>query len=261
MNWKRLLRKAIIADGGQAAVARQIGYSASTVSAVLNGKYNGSTAAIEQAVLQTYGGKMTEQAVPAGYRKNALGHLVPIESIKEEDLLRDEFVTAAVVEARKVASVVAEFKVKLAGDMEALLDLAAEKYGAKMGGERGNVTLTSFDGRYQILRAVADRLDFDERLQVAKSLIDECLREWTRDSRAEIRALIDSAFQVDKKGRINSKRILALRSLKIEHQTWKRAMEAISDAVQVTGSRTYFRLYERDDRGEYRQIPLDFSGI
>ena len=76
-----------------------------------------------------------------------------------------------------------------------------------------------------------------------------------------MRTLIEDAFQVDKKGRINTQRILGLRKLKIEHATWKRAMEAIGDAVTVTGSCTYYRVYERDDRGEYRQLSLDFSGI
>ena len=65
---------------------------------------------------------------------------------------------------------------------------------------------------------------------------------------------------MDKKGRINSKRILSLRKLKIEHPTWLKAMEAIGDAVTVTGSCTYFRFYERDERGQYQQVPLDFSG-
>jgi len=204
---------------------------------------------------------MTKIAIPEGYRQNAAGHLVPVESIKEEDLLRDEFVRSVIEEAKKLSAVVTAFKDRLGDEMQAFLDMSAEQYGAKLGGARGNVTLTSFDGRYQILRAVSDQLDFDERLQVAKSLIDDCLREWTKDSRAEIRALIDSAFQVDKKGRINSKRILALRNLKIEDGTWKRAMEAIADAIKVTGSRVYYRMYERDERGEYRQIQMDFSGV
>lgn len=199
--------------------------------------------------------------IPEGYRKNAAGHLVPAESIKEEDLLRDEFVRQMVSEARIVAGVVAGFKEKLAEEMQAFLDMSAAQYGASLGGVRGNVTLTSFDGRYQILRAVADQIDFNEKLQAAKAIIDDLLREWTRDSRSEIRALIENAFQVDKKGKVNTKRILGLRSLKIEDPHWLRAMEAIADAITVVGSRVYFRMYERDEKGNYQQIPLDFSGI
>ncbi|MBV5329997.1 MAG: DUF3164 family protein, partial [Chlorobium sp.] len=92
------------------------------------------------------------------------------------------------------------------------LDLSAEKYGVTLGGVKGNINLVSFDGRFKVLREVSERLDFDERLQAAKALIDECLREWTRDSGAEVRTLIEDAFQVDKKGRINTQRILGLRT-------------------------------------------------
>lgn len=203
----------------------------------------------------------SETAVPEGYKKNAIGHLVPIETIKEIDLARDEFVQDAVAKAGVLAAAVAGFKARLSDDMQAFLELSAEKYGADLAGEKGNLTLTSFDGRYKIVRAISERLDFDERLQAAKALVDECLREWSKAAGPELRAVVDSAFQVDKKGRINTKRILALRSLKIEHPTWKKAMTAIGDAVQVVGSCVYFRIYERDSDGNYHQLALDFSAM
>ena len=58
-------------------------------------------------------------------------------------------------------------------DVQAFVELSAEQYGAKLGGIKGNVTLTSYDGKYKIQRAIAEYLHFDERLQVAKELIDD----------------------------------------------------------------------------------------
>ncbi len=260
MDWRKLLNKAIVADGSQGKVAKALGYSPATISQTVAGIYPGDTAGIAQKVMEIYGGK-TMQEVPAGYMVNGVGHLVHIESIKDIDLARDEFVKGVVAKAGEVSVVLDQFKQQLAGDMQAFLELSAEKYGADLGGARGNLSLTSFDGRYKVLRAVSERLDFDERLQAAKELVDSCLREWSKESGPELRTLIDSAFQVDKKGRINAKRILSLRTLKIEHPTWKQAMEAISDAVTVVGSCTYYRVYERDEAGNYQQISLDFSGV
>jgi hypothetical protein len=34
---------------------------------------------------------------------------------------------------------------------------------------------------------MADRIAFDERLQAAKSLIDQCLADWTEDARQELK--------------------------------------------------------------------------
>ncbi len=262
MSWTRLLHQAVAAEGSMTAVARKLGYSTSTISRIMAGTYAADTGAVASKVTEIYGSFTTmNENIPDGYKKNGLGHLVPIEAIKEEDLARDEFVLEAIARANHISHVVTTYKLQLADDMQAFLDLAAEKYGATLGGVRGNVTLTSFDGKYQLMRAVSDLFDFNETLQAAKALIDSCLREWTSDSRPEIRALIDDAFQVDKKGKINAKRILGLRKLNINDEKWRRAMEAISDSLTVTGSRTYFRLYERDDGGNYRQIPLDFSTV
>jgi len=204
---------------------------------------------------------MTTIAIPEGYKRNALGHLVPVAQIEEVDLLRDEFVLRSLQMVKSMKEDLAAFKNKMAGDMDAFLDLSAEKYGVKMGGVKGNITLTSYDGRYRITREVAERIEFDERLQAAKVLVDECLREWTKSSASEVRTLIEDAFQVDKKGKINTQRILGLRKFKIDHPTWKKAMAAIGDAVTVTGSCVYHRFYERDEQGRYQQISLDFAGV
>lgn len=262
MDCRELLRKAIYAEGSQALVAAKLGYSPATVSRMVAGIYSGDIVGISEKIMEVYGGKKTMlQDVPDGYMMNGVGHLVPIESIKEIDLARDEFVKSVAAKAAKMSLMLNTFKAQVAGDMQAFLELSAEKYGADLGGARGNLSLTSYDGRFKILRAVSERLDFDERLQAAKELVDACLREWSKEAGPELRTLVESAFQVDKKGRINAKRILSLRTLKIEHPTWQKAMEAIGDAVTVVGSCTYYRIYERDDEGNYIQIGLDFSGV
>jgi hypothetical protein len=122
--------------------------------------------------------------------------------------------------------------------------------------------LVSFDGRFKVQLANHDNLVFDERLQAAKSLIDECLREWTADSRPEIKALIDNAFAVDKEGKISLARVFNLRSLKIDDAKWLRAMTAISEAVTIVGSKSYIRIYERNEQTQkYEPISLDIAGV
>ena len=195
------------------------------------------------------------------FMTDAQGRMVPLDMIKEIDLARDALVKEIVNGAEKAAAVLKDFKQQAMGDVGAFVELSAEKYGAKVGGNKGNVTLTSFDGRYKVQRAIAEHVYFDERLQAAKSLIDECLRAWTSDSRPEIQVLIDDAFQVDKQGNINTNRILSLRRLPIKDAKWQQAMDAIGDALQVGGSKAYLRVYERQADGGYKQINLDLAAI
>lgn len=205
---------------------------------------------------------MTAQtSIPEGYKKDGQGRLIPIEAIKPIDIERDLLVAKLVDDAKKCAAMLRDYKAGAFGDIAAFIEMSAEQYGAKVGGEKGNVTLMSFDGRYKVLRACDESITFDERLQAAKALIDECLRDWTKTSGPEIRALIDDAFEVSKQGQLNTGRILALRRVAIDDPRWQDAMQAISESVQVVGSKAYIRVYEREGESDrYVPIPLDVAG-
>ena len=209
---------------------------------------------------------MNTKTTPASetpvHMENALGHLVPVEMIKPIDLERDKLVKELVAAARGLNKTIAQFKADAFGDIAAFVQLSAEQYGAVIGGTKGNVTLMSFDGRFKVQRAVSETLAFDERLQAAKALIDECIHEWAKGSLPEIKALVNDAFQVDKQGSINTGRVLGLRRMDISDERWQRAMQAISEAVQVVGSKSYVRVYERvGDSDHYVPIPLDVAAV
>lgn len=193
------------------------------------------------------------------YLEDAQGRLVPVESIKPVDLARDALVSEIFAAAQAVRAALREFRTRAMADILAFADLSAEKYGQVRGGRKGNITLTSFDGETRVALAHGDLLAFDERLGAAKALIDECLSEWTEDSRHEVRALISDAFSVDKAGRINTARVLGLRRLKFEDPRWLAAMEAIADSLTVAATRSYIRVYKRDSAGDYQQVPLDLA--
>lgn len=196
------------------------------------------------------------------YKTDDKGRLVPIESIKEIDLMRDELVMELIKKAQIVNQQLTQFKQETFADIQAFIELSAEKYNAKIGGRKGNVTLTSYDGNYKIMRANQENIVFDERIQAAKALIDECIKDWTTGARTEIKALIDRAFEVDKAGNLNIGRILTLRRIKINDPRWQEAMTAISDSTQVIGSKSYVRIYiRRGNSDQYDQLPLDIAGV
>ena len=197
-----------------------------------------------------------------GYKQNALGHLVPIDQIHPIDLARDELVMEKAEKIKAMQEELRRLKAEIMGDVEAFVAMSAEQYDAQIGGPKGNVTLISFDGRYKLRRQISQLMSFDERLQVAKSLIDECLKDWTKDSRTELQALVNDAFDVDQEGRINTGRILGLRRLNIDDPRWLRAMDAISDSLQITGTTAYVRLYERQGSTDrYVSVPLDMAVV
>lgn len=205
---------------------------------------------------------MTAQQIPAGFRQNGQGHLIPESMIKPIDQERDRLVRHLVDRASELSSELREFKDMAFGDIKAFIEMSYEEYGARVGGKKGNVTLMSFDGRYKIQLAVQESIVLDERLQAARALIDECLRDWTTGARPEVVTLVNDAFRTDTKGEIRTARVLALRRLEIGDERWQRAMKAIGEACQVVGSKSYIRLYERvGDSDQYQPISLDVAGV
>ena len=195
----------------------------------------------------------------SGYMQDSQGRLVPIDKVKDIDKLRDQTVREIVDKAKKMQESLAQFKAEIRGDLFSYLSLSFEKYGKKFGGKKGNVTVCSYDGNLRLHPAVNETVYFDERLQIAKGLIDECITRRAQGSSGEIRALIHDAFQVDCQGAVNTARILGLRRLEIDDPQWKEAMEAISDSIQVSGTKEYLRFYVRDETGKYQPIHLDFA--
>lgn len=192
------------------------------------------------------------------YLRNAKGGLDPIETIREIDIARDEVVRELAKIAENVNKTLAEFKKTALETIAAFVSLAADQHGVTLGGEKGNVTLRAYDGSLSIQRDISELITFDEGLQIAKQLIDECMREWTKNAGPELRAIVDEAFQVDKQGKISTTRVLGLRRLDIKDVKWKKAMDVISDSVTITGTRAYIRVYKRNGDTEH-QIPLDLA--
>jgi hypothetical protein len=201
-------------------------------------------------------------AIPAGYWQNAQGALIPVEMVKPIDRARNDLVHELVQKANELSQLMAKFKTSAFADIAAFVDLSLEQYDTNVGGKKGNLTLYSFDGRYKVQRAIQEHLQFDERLQAARALIDECLADWTAGAAPELKAIVANAFNTDKAGNISTSRVLGLRRLDIKDERWLKAMTAIGEAVQVVGSKAYIRVYERiGDSEMYRPIPLDIAAV
>lgn len=188
------------------------------------------------------------------------GRKTPVEVISGADLVEDEVVRKIIGYALALSGQVSRFKghtFEDLGDFEALL---AQEYGATKGGAKGNKTFMTYDGCMKVQIQVADHIDFGPQLQIAKSLLDECLNEWAADARPELRALVTSAFNTEKAGQINRSEIFKLLRMDIKDERWQQAMSAIRDAMRVVGSKIYVRCYHREtpDAG-WEAITIDLA--
>lgn len=198
---------------------------------------------------------------------NAQGHHIPAGLVSDADKMKDELVKRLHAKADGVRDLMSALKTECFQDLQTARDLIFEKYGAKIGGAKGNFTMTSFDGKLSIEVKVTDRISFGTELQAAKALIDEFISDNAADANDNIRALVEHAFQVNTAGRLDTGRILGLRKLQMKDRDgnpdakWAAAMLAISDAVQVHGTATYLLFKEQDVRGTMVTKTLDFAAL
>lgn len=194
------------------------------------------------------------------HMRDARGYLVPLTTIKPVDLLMDEVTRSLLRKASAHSDALTAFKVDAFAQVRAFMDLLAQHHATKLGGTKGNVTLTSYDGLFKVQVQVADVIELGPELQVAKSLIDECLTEWASGSGAELRAIVNRAFSVEKEGQINRNELLRLMQVNITDPRWVQAMEAIRASMRVIGSREYIRFYRRDRiDGAWQAVTLDLA--
>ena len=194
------------------------------------------------------------------YMADPKGALVPLEVVKATDLLMDEMVRKIIGFAADLSAQIARFKLHTLGDVSGLLDVFDQEHGVQLGGTKGNVTLTTFDGTMKVQLAIADQITFGPELQSAKKLVDECLIEWAADSRPELRAIVQRAFNTDKEGLVNRAELFGLLRLDIEDERWQRAMKAIKESIRVEGRKEYVRFYRRADaRMAWEPVTIDVA--
>ena len=201
---------------------------------------------------------MTLQIGDKTYYKKANGTLVPEDQVKDSDRLRDQFVLEAAEKIMDIRTQMIRVKAEILDDIEAFMQTMSESYGVKLGGEKGNLSFTSFDGRVQLKYYRNDYLTFNEGIHIAKKLIDEFLEDITKDSSRSIKQIVNSAFNL-KQGRMDVKAILKLREINETDPRWVKAMQIIDESKQWNEGSRALRLYIRGKTGEMELVPMDFT--
>lgn len=205
-------------------------------------------------------GAQENPAIPAGYREDAKGNLVSEKNIHPRELLADQLVRDLVCRAESAAAAQALLKRDLLDDITAFVQLVAADFGAAVSGADGSVTLTTYDGRLKIERARADRIVVGPEIVAAEALVRSILDEITDPVAKPIAGRAFSRHR--KTGELSASKLIQLIGIEIDDPRWKQAQQAIREALQVTGSVTYFRAYTRERADlPWRHIAMDFSTV
>lgn len=200
--------------------------------------------------------------IPPGYWRNAKGDLVHERNIRPVDRDMDDVVRRIHGFGEPLSEQMWRFRNHTTIDIMEFLGRTMERYGARVGGRKGNVQLTTFDGRLRVQLAQADRIEVGPEIEAARALIEACISRWGKGSDKKLRALVDQAFVAGADGSLSATALLRLRRVEIDDGEWRRALDAIADALRPVGRAEYIRLYRRatpDDRWD--QVPLHLATV
>ena len=205
----------------------------------------------------------TTPTIPAGYRADAQGRLVPEKMIPEHALLRDDLVRQLIERVDAASTELATLKGCLLAGVSEHVALVASDYDTTITGKGGDVRLDSYDGLLRVERATGRRLRVTEEIHAAEQLVRDYLDTEGVNVPDGYRAITDRTFRRNNKtGELSVSRLIDFVAVKIDDPRWKAAQRAIRDAIQNDGTTVYFRAYRRGSVDEpWQQIPLDFSTI
>ncbi|HMQ79188.1 MAG TPA: DUF3164 family protein [Ignavibacteria bacterium] len=193
---------------------------------------------------------------------NRNGRPIPEANVDPIAKRRDDAVSRMVTKALKLEAEMRKVKEEILAEVMAYIGHLQQANSIKKQATKGNYTLSDYANLQQVQVSMNNIIEFDERLNLAKTLIDKCLIKWTKRGNQNVRAIINDAFDVDKKGNVNKMRIFGLMALQINDKDWKQAMELIRASMQVSDTRQYLNIRTRKNNfDKWDFINLNFSSL
>lgn len=203
-----------------------------------------------------------KQQKPAKMWQDEQGAEIPYARITPIERLKEKYAFQLAKKASGINSDLINFKdsVKLMCE-EIFNTVMTEKERTKV--TKGNFTWYSFDGGIKIEVSINELIEFDSLLiEKAKQLLLELVSEGIDDKKAFLKELVLSAFQTSK-GKLDTKKVFGLKkhTARISDKRYHEAMDLIDLAIRRPSSKTYFRIWIKDENGKYQNIDLNFSSI
>lgn len=186
---------------------------------------------------------------------------IPPQFKRAVDELKNDVIARVFEQASILKGEMINFKSNCFDEINTYMELLANEYNAPSKG-KGNLSLTNTDGTKKIVINVNHQIQFDEKLKIAKNLIDKCIAKWIDSSRDEIKALVNFSFEVNKEGKVSIGRVLSLRRVVINDVDWQNAIQAITDSLMVVDSKSYIRFYHRkDEYSAWKHLSLELAAL
>lgn len=190
--------------------------------------------------------------------KDNNGHDVPVKYVSKYDRLRDERTKRILARFRK------ERKALEAVVRDSLADIAVIQ-GAReaAAAEKGNFSVTSFDGLVRVAIDQAWHIELDDRVRDARDRMLAYARKLCSKAGPDAAALleiVEEAFAANSAGRLSVGRVLSLCRRNINAREWTEARDMLLASLLPEKGRCYIHVYSRPDmQHDFEMVRLDLA--
>ena len=196
--------------------------------------------------------------------ENETGTLIPFNRTTPFEKIHERHSAKLVKEALVINKRLADYKTLMQ-------TLSAEAYDAFMlekqidkKEKKGNFTWYNFNRTIKIEVAISERIEFDDlTIQAAKEKLDQFLNVNIISKNQFAKELVMDAFETQRKQQLDVKKVLGLTRHKsrINDPLFSEAVDLIEQAIRRPESKTYFRIWLKDETGKYNNVDLNLSSI
>lgn len=127
--------------------------------------------------------------------------------------------------------------------------------------QKFGVTINTYDDTFRIIEMYTKKIDMDDNIQIALSLLREYKEKWISGAHPIARTLFDKFLKLEKKGKINVQLLIELKEIQISDPIWNKITSSIDAAINSAVKKSAVMIQFRETTNtEWKTLKLSVSG-
>lgn len=191
------------------------------------------------------------------------GVQIPANRITRAEKIREKKTAMLLKKAQDLNARLKAFKEELKDACDEMEEVSLGELGVNTENFKGNLTFFNFDRSIKIERSISEPMKFDDlTIAAAKEKLDLFLREAIESKFDFAKEMVMSAFET-RNGKLDPKKITPLTryEAKVNHPLFSDACKLIQQAIRRPDSKTYYRIWVKEEGDKHEAVELNLSNI
>jgi len=191
------------------------------------------------------------------------GVQIPANRITRAEKIREKKTAMLLKKAQDLNARLKAFKEELKDACDEMEEVSLGELGVNTENFKGNLTFFNFDRSIKIERSISEPMKFDDlTIAAAKEKLDLFLREAIESKFDFAKEMIMTAFET-RNGKLDPKKITPLTryEAKVNHPLFSDACRLIQQAIRRPDSKTYYRIWVKEEGDKHEAVELNLSNI